>query len=55
MNTLEKLRRQRPDVCSFCGWGLIVIERATAECVNPCCRALGLHGFRELGNGRDRT
>jgi hypothetical protein len=33
MDTLEKMRRQRPEVCSCCGWNMVLTE-VGYECHN---------------------
>jgi len=33
LDTIEKLRRQRPEVCSCCGWNMVLTE-VGYECHN---------------------
>lgn len=33
MDTLERLRRRRPEICSWCGWNMVLTE-VGYECGN---------------------
>lgn len=36
MDTLECMRRERPDVCRHCGWNMVMMEEQY-ECMNDKC------------------
>ncbi len=41
LDIFEKVRRRHLDVCSHCGWGLLLDERNHQYCCNLECNHMG--------------
>lgn len=54
LESFEIFRRQRPDVCTWCGWGNIDFGIRKWRCVNPLCASLTVAGRKALRCKRQR-